>query len=99
EGERALFISGANPQLAMVQWPRGAAALAAGRHDEAYQQLSRIFEPSDVAHHPHVRSWVLVDLVEAAVLSGHEDDANPIVRNLGSIAERTHSPVLVAALQ
>jgi len=36
-GERALLSSVANPQLAMVQWARGAAALAAGRYDGAHR--------------------------------------------------------------
>ncbi|HEU4724424.1 MAG TPA: AAA family ATPase [Candidatus Eisenbacteria bacterium] len=99
EGEGALYLSGANPQLAMVQWPRGVAALATGRYDDAYRQLRRIFEPSDHAHHPHVRSWVLVDLAEAAAHSKHEDDTHAIVQDLEAIAARTRSPLLVGALQ
>jgi ATP/maltotriose-dependent transcriptional regulator MalT len=99
EGEKSLFISGANPQLAMVQWPRGAAALAAGRYEEAYQHLRRIFDPADTAFHPHVRTWVLVDLVEAAVHSGHEGEATGFVSELEGIATRTHSPLLLAALE
>jgi len=99
EGERALWTSIANPQLAMVQWTRGAAALADGRYDEAWQQLGRIFDRTDHAHHPHVRSWVLVDLVEAAVHSGNAADALVIVHELDAVAARTGSPLLVAALQ
>jgi len=99
EGERALFSAGANPQLAMAQWPRGVAALAAARFDEGYEQLRRIFLPADHAHHPHVRSWVVVDLVEAAVHSEHADEARSIVQDLASIAERSRSPLLLGALQ
>jgi hypothetical protein len=99
EGERALFSAGANPQLAMVQWPRGVAALAAARFDEGYEQLRRIFLPADHAHHPHVRSWVVVDLVEAAVHSEHEDEVRLIVQDLTSIAKRSRSPLLLGALQ
>ncbi len=97
-GEGSLFASGANPQRAMVQWPRGVAALAADRYDEAYQQLRRIFDPADPCFHPHVRSWVLVDLVDAAVRAGHEGEASAIVRDLEPIAARTGSPLLVGAL-
>ena len=65
-----LFLpTGADPTRAMLQWTRGATALAAGRHDEAFQHLIRIFDPSDQAFNCHVRNWVLVDLVEAAVHS------------------------------
>lgn len=98
-GESALVPREANPQLSMVQWPRGAVALAAGRYDEAYQHLRRIFEPSDIAHHPHVRSWVLVDLVEAAVHSGYEGEAAHFVSELEIIAARSRSPLLEGALQ
>ena len=97
-GERALRSSVANPQLAMVQWARGVAALASGRHDEAYRQLARVFDPADPSFHPHVRSWVLVDLVDAAAHSGHEREAGAFVRDLESIAARTGSPLLVGAL-
>jgi DNA-binding CsgD family transcriptional regulator len=97
-GERELSASGVNPQRAMAQWPRGVAALAAGRFDEAYQQLSRIFDPADPAFHPHVRSWVLVDFVEAALHSRHEAEASAIVDELEPIAARARSPLLVAAL-
>jgi len=98
-GERALLPRGANPMLALVQYPRGAAALADGRHDEAYQHLRRIFDPADSAYHPHVRSWALVDLVEAAAHSGHEEEAAVYVSELESIATRTRSPLLQAGLE
>jgi DNA-binding CsgD family transcriptional regulator len=96
--ERALLPKGANTLLALALYPRGAAALAAGRHDEAYQHLRRIFDPSDNAYHPNLSSWVLVDLVEAAVHSGHEAEAGVFVRNLEPIAVRSRSPFLEAAM-
>ena len=96
--ERALLPRGADPLLALVQYPRGVAALAAGLHDEAYQHLRRIFDPSDSAYHPHVRTWVLVDLVEAAVHSGHEAEAAGFVRDLEPIVARARSPLLEVAL-
>ena len=83
---------------ALVHIPRGAAALADGRFDEAYQHLRRIFDPADSAYHPHVRSWALVDLVEAATHSGHEDDAAVLVSELEPVAARTRSPWLKAGL-
>lgn len=99
EGERTFLPPGAHPMLALVQAARGAAALAAGRHDEAYQHLRRIFDPADYAYHPHVRSWVLVDLVEAAAHSGLEGEAASFVAELEAIAVRTKAPILSSALQ
>ena len=97
-GEQSLLPLCATPMQALVHIPRGAAALADGRFDEAYQHLRRIFDPADSAYHPHVRSWALVDLVEAATHSGHEDDAAVLVSELERVAARTRSPWLKAGL-
>lgn len=97
-GEKMLLPIGANPMLALVQFPRGVTALALGRHAEAYEQLSRIFDPADVAFQPLVRSWVLIDLVEAALHSDHLEEARQIVAELEPLAGQTRSPVLRAAL-
>lgn len=97
-GEKLLLPIGANPMLALVQFPRGAAALAAGRHAEAYEHLSRIFDPADVAFQPLVRSWVLIDLVEAALHADRIDEARQIVGEMEPLARETKSPLLRAAL-
>jgi RNA polymerase sigma factor (sigma-70 family) len=99
EGARVYRSPGPDPHLAFVQWPRGVAALASGRFEEAYQALSRIFDASDVAYHAQIRNWVLVDLVEAAVYSGHEAEARGVVQELQQIVERSCSPQLQAALR
>jgi DNA-binding CsgD family transcriptional regulator len=98
-GERTLFPLEANPEQAVMQWPRGIVALANGRYEEAYQHLKKIFDPASGAYHPHVRSWVLVDLVESAAHSGHEDEASAIVRDLELVAIRTRAPLLEGALR
>jgi DNA-binding CsgD family transcriptional regulator len=97
--DQALLPWGAVSMLALVQYARGAAALADGRHEEAYQHLRRIFDPTDSSYHPHVRSWTLVDLVEAAMHSGHESEASAFVRDLEVVGTRTRSPLLLAALE
>jgi DNA-binding CsgD family transcriptional regulator/tetratricopeptide (TPR) repeat protein len=97
--DKVLLPFGAISMLALVQYARGAAALADGRNEEAYQHLRRIFDAADSAYHPHIRSWALVDLVEAAVYSGHEDEASAFVRELDAVAARTRSPLLQAALE
>ena len=96
--EKVLLPLGANPMLALVQLPRGVVALGHGRHVEAYEHLRRIFDPADVAYHPHVRSWALIDLVEAAAHSGNDGDARQIVRELEALHAGTRSPILRAAL-
>jgi hypothetical protein len=84
--------------LAQVQLARGTAALGAGRHDEAYEQLARIFDPQEPAYHPHVRAWALVDLAEAAAAGGHQDAARRHHAGLIPEAAATGSPLLRASL-
>ncbi len=99
EGERGLIGPRADPGRAMARWSWGVSALAAGRHDEAYGQLRRVLDAKDDSYHPHVRSWLLVDLVEAAAHCGQERDANALVRDMEPIAARVRSPLLIAGMQ
>jgi len=98
DGE-ALLPVGAHAERAMLQWARGANALGAGRYDEAFQHLSRIFDPSDQAFNHPIRNWVLVDLVEAAVHARHEGEVTLIVAELGRVADTSRSPQLQSALR
>ena len=58
--------AGANITMAFAQFGRVLAALAAGRHGEAYASADRLFEPGDSAYHPVISSWLIADLAEAA---------------------------------
>jgi DNA-binding CsgD family transcriptional regulator/tetratricopeptide (TPR) repeat protein len=99
QAERVLLMGGVPPLLALVQLARGTAALGAGRHDEAYEQLARIFDPHDAAYHPHLRAWALVDLAEAvAAGGGYQDAARRHYAELIPEAAATGSPLLRASL-
>ena len=98
QAEQVLLTGGVPPLLALVQLARGTAALGAGRHDEAYEQLARIFDPHDAAYHPHLRAWALVDLAEAAASGGHQDAARRHHAELIPQAAATGSPLLRASL-
>ena len=95
--ERVMLMGGLPPLLALVQLARGTAALGAGRNDEAYEQLARIFDPRDAAYHPHLRAWALVDLAEAAG-GGYQDSARRHHAELIPEAAATGSPLLRASL-
>lgn len=84
--------------LALVQLSRGLDALAAGQHTEAYEHLSRIFDRSDVAYHPHVRFWALGHLAESGMACGHADEVRSSVDALTTIARSTRSPLQAVAL-
>src|SRR5215216_4739651 len=57
---------GANITMAFAQFGKVLAALAAGRHGEAYASADRLFKPDDSAYHPVISSWLIADLAEAA---------------------------------
>jgi DNA-binding CsgD family transcriptional regulator len=96
--ERVLLPIGANPMLALVALARGTAALGAGRHADAYEQLRHIFDQDETGFHPLIRSWAVVDLVDAAVHSGRHDAARTAVAELEPLLARTGSPVLQVGL-
>ncbi|MGH2588576.1 MAG: helix-turn-helix transcriptional regulator, partial [Dehalococcoidia bacterium] len=82
DAERAVLPTRTSAVLATVQMARGLTALGGGRYADAYQHLRRIFDPTDLAYHPLVRCVAVGDLVEAAVHSGHRNEAAELVRAL-----------------
>ncbi|HEY2238160.1 MAG TPA: AAA family ATPase [Streptosporangiaceae bacterium] len=64
--------------LCGIQFARGVAAIGAGRYDEAFGQLSRVFDRSDPSYQAVQSSWVLGDLAEAAVRTGRQAEARRI---------------------
>jgi ATP/maltotriose-dependent transcriptional regulator MalT len=57
---------GANITVAFAQFGKVLAALASGRHVDAYAYAERLFDAADAAYHPVISSWLIADLVEAA---------------------------------
>jgi DNA-binding CsgD family transcriptional regulator len=57
---------GSHATVALAQFGRVLAALAAGRHADAFRFASRLFDPADPAHHPVIACWLVGDLAEAA---------------------------------
>jgi DNA-binding CsgD family transcriptional regulator/transcriptional regulator with XRE-family HTH domain len=98
EAEGVIRAAQAHPMLALVQLARGAAALTAGRSDEAFERLWRVFDSSDIAYHPVVRCWAVADLVEAAIHSGHLEQAHAVAQEMESLARQSPFPVLLAGL-
>lgn len=99
QAERVLLPIGNSSMLALVQISRGVTALGASRFQDAYEHLRRLFDPADIAFHPAERSWVVLDLVEAAVHSGHRDEARTIVQELEELVEQARWPVLQVGLR
>lgn len=91
EAERAVLTAGATHMLAYVQVARGLTALGEGRHASAYDELRRIFDPADPAHHVVPCCWYIGELAEAAARSGHKDDARAYLIELEPLIEGTKS--------
>jgi ATP/maltotriose-dependent transcriptional regulator MalT len=66
EAELVAEPAGANITMAFAQFGKVLAALATGRHADAYAYAERVFEPTDSAHHPVICSWLIADLADAA---------------------------------
>jgi DNA-binding CsgD family transcriptional regulator len=89
EVERVALPAGAASMLSLVQYARGLLELGQGRHAQAYEELRRIAEPGDTAHHDLTRLTTFGDLAEAAAHSGHRDAAVELLRELEPLADTT----------
>jgi DNA-binding CsgD family transcriptional regulator len=61
-----------------IQFARGVTAIAAGRYDEAFDQLRRLFDEAHPSYQAVQRTWALGDLAEAAARSGQAPLAREI---------------------
>jgi DNA-binding CsgD family transcriptional regulator len=73
-------------------------ALGAGRYDDAYRHFGRLFDPNDPAYQPWRRCWHIGDFAEAAVPSGHRDEAVELLRRMEELTQRTPAPQFHAAV-
>jgi ATP/maltotriose-dependent transcriptional regulator MalT len=89
--EQVHVPTGTNFLLAIVQMARGLAALGHGRNAEAYQELRRMFDPTDPAHHPVMSYWAIADLAEAAARSGQSRPARDFVDKVASVTSQSSS--------
>jgi DNA-binding CsgD family transcriptional regulator len=92
EAERASTHIGT--VFAEVQMARGVNALAGRRYGDAYAHFYRMFDPLDSAYHPMRQCFFVGELAEAAVQSGHRDEANAMLSEVEGFARRTPSSQL-----
>jgi DNA-binding CsgD family transcriptional regulator len=71
---------------------RGVAAIGAGRHEDAFDHLRRMFDPQDPAYHYFLRLSAIPPLAEAARRSNNTDAARAIVADLEPLAGQTLAP-------
>ena len=80
---------GANITVAFAQFGKVLAALASGRHADAYAFAERVFDPADSAYHPVLSSWLIADLAEAA---RHIDRLDAARRRVAEVEARAGEP-------
>ncbi|MER5296145.1 AAA family ATPase [Streptomyces pharetrae] len=92
-------LSGANPSnLAFIQITRGLIGLAAGRPDEAFACVWRVFDPADPAHHPYLQTIAMPVLAEASVSEEHRVAARAALSRLEEAAAATNARLIRAGL-
>jgi DNA-binding CsgD family transcriptional regulator len=89
-------LSGARPTnvFAVLQVARGVTALGGGRHAEAYDQLARMFDPHDRAHHFAERQGGLSYLAEAALHCDRVPEARAVVERFVPLVADTPATLL-----
>ena len=79
EVEAVLLDVPASGTLAETRHARGIIDLAAGRSDDAYEQLRHLFERGHASYHATVSGWAVSDFVDAAVSSDHLAEARAVL--------------------
>jgi DNA-binding CsgD family transcriptional regulator len=94
EVEHAAGARRLNNLLCCMQLIRGFGLISAGQHTEAYEALSRLFDPADPAFHLADRYHGVMFLAEAAVPAGRVKEAREVIARLEAEAVTTPAPTL-----
>ncbi|WP_433053540.1 ATP-binding protein [Dactylosporangium sp. CS-033363] len=89
----------ASSLLAGVQLARGIAELGANRHEQAYGEMRRVFEPTDPAYQRIQQVWTLGYLAEAAVRTGRRDEGRALLAGIERIAGGSPATGSIIALE
>jgi len=79
QAEAMVLPPPAGRALCGIQFVRGVTAIGARRYDEAFGQLSRMFDRADPAYQAVQSTWALGDLAEAAVRTGRGNEARELL--------------------
>ncbi|MFF4692567.1 AAA family ATPase [Streptomyces sp. NPDC001307] len=94
--EAELLSVGAQSILGFAQFARGRYAMVNNQYNDAFEQLARVLDRNDIAYHPFVGYQGIGDLIEAAVRTGRDEEAQHYAAQLGALAEKTTAPYLRA---
>jgi ATP/maltotriose-dependent transcriptional regulator MalT len=94
EAEHAANGRRLNDLLCCAQLARGIGLLASGEYHEAYDALSRLFDPADAAFHPTERFHGIMFLAEAVIHAGRLAEGRSVIKTLEADATATSSATL-----
>ena len=92
EAELVVVRAPANAAAAETRHARGLIDLAAGRPDDAYEQLRHLFDQGDPAYHPTISGWATTDFVDAATTTDHVAEAADVLDRLEADNVRMKMP-------
>jgi DNA-binding CsgD family transcriptional regulator len=94
EAERAANGRRLNDLLCCAQLARGIGLVIASEYSEAYDALSRLFDPGDAAFHQTERFHGVMFLAEAAAHAGRVAEGRAVIKALEDDASATSSATL-----
>jgi DNA-binding CsgD family transcriptional regulator len=77
----------------LAQLARGTTAISVGRYSDAYDALRPLLSPTP-GEHSVASAWIIEYFAEAAFLTGHGNEARPILAAIEPMTGRTPSPYL-----
>ena len=98
EAERRIVTHGMADMHTVLLTARGIAAVAAGRHEDAYAILSRIFDPRDPGHHYREQFGALGWLADAALGCGCETQGRALIKTVAAPVGPDSAPGLRHAI-
>ncbi len=99
QAERTATGIGNRSLLAGIRTARARIALGGGDPERAFHLMAAMFDPADGAFHHLHRVWAIGDLAEAAVQTGHREEARAFTAVVERLALATPSPRTHAALR
>lgn len=78
-----------------AQQTRGMIQLLAGRAEDAFATLRRVYDPADPVSHPMRRWWIAPELADAAIGAEKIDEARELLAELPALASRLPAPMLL----
>jgi len=92
DAEQVELNAPAGAALAETRHARGIIEIAAGRYDDAYEQLRHLFDPEHPSYQATVAGWAVSDFADAASKTGHVAEAEEVVRFLEADTVRMKMP-------